>query len=138
MSDERTMVEGTGRKQPVETHAAPLPVGAYSQAIRIGDLVFVSGQVGRDPATGAVGADVVTQTQQALANLFAVAAAAGAAPKDAVRIGAFLADMGLFQAFDATYESLVPEPRPARATVGADLGDWLVELDGVFAIGSGG
>jgi 2-iminobutanoate/2-iminopropanoate deaminase len=124
-------------KQPIHTDQAPAPVGPYSQAIRSGSLLIVSGQVGIDPATGtAAGPDVATQTRQALQNLFSIAAAGGAQPSDALRLGAFLSDMGMFLEFNQVYEELVPPPRPARVTVGADLAGWLVEIDGMFRVDS--
>lgn len=127
------------RKEPIQTDAAPTPVGPYSQAIRSGSLLVVSGQVGMDPATGeAAGPDVATQTRQALQNLFAIARAGGASPEDALRLGVFLSDMGSFKQFNEVYAELVPPPRPARITVGADLAGWLVEIDGMFRVGDGG
>lgn len=125
-------------KQPIQTDQAPAPAGPYSQAIRSGSLLIVSGQVGIDPATGtAAGPDIAAQTHQALQNLFAVAAAGGAQPGDALRLGVFLSDMGMFGDFNQIYEELVPPPRPARVTVGADLGVWLVEIDGMFRVDRG-
>jgi 2-iminobutanoate/2-iminopropanoate deaminase len=122
-------------KQPITSETAPTPVGPYSQAIRSGSLLLVSGQVGLDPVTGsAAGDDVAAQTRQALTNLFDIARAGGATPADALRLGVFLADMSLFTPFNEVYAELVPEPRPARITVGADLGGWLVEIDGMFVI----
>jgi 2-iminobutanoate/2-iminopropanoate deaminase len=122
-------------KQPVVTDAAPAPVGPYSQGIRSGSLLLVSGQVGIDPATGsAAGDDVTSQTRQALTNLFAIARAGGASPADALRLGVFLADMKLFADFNRVYAELVPEPRPARITTGGDLGGWLVEIEGMFRV----
>lgn len=123
-------------KQPIQTERAPSPVGPYSQAIRSGSLLIVSGQVGIDPATGAAaGPDIATQTRQSLENLFSIAAAGGASPHDALRLGVFLSDMGLFQEFNQVYAELVPPPRPARITVGADLAGWLVEIEGMFRVG---
>lgn len=122
-------------RQPIRTDAAPHPVGPYSQGIRSGPLLLVSGQVGINPATGAAaGGDVASQTRQALENLFAIARAGGASPEDALRLGVFLADMALFADFNEVYAQMVPEPRPARITVGADLGEWLVEIDGMFRV----
>jgi reactive intermediate/imine deaminase len=124
-------------KQPVQTDQAPAPAGPYSQAIRAGSLLIVAGQVGIDPATGsAAGADIAAQTRQTLQNVFAIAAAGGASPEDALRLGVFLSDMGMFKEFNQVYAELVPEPRPARITVGADLGEWLVEIDGMFRVPS--
>jgi 2-iminobutanoate/2-iminopropanoate deaminase len=122
-------------KEPIATPLAPAPVGPYSQAIRSGSILLVSGQVGVDPLTGAAaGDDVAAQTAQALANLFAIARAGGAAPQDALRLGVHLATMRLVTEFNEIYERLVPAPRPARTTVGSDLGGWLVEIDGMFAV----
>jgi 2-iminobutanoate/2-iminopropanoate deaminase len=122
-------------KQPITSETAPTPVGPYSQAIRSGSLLLVSGQVGLDPVTGSAAGDhVAAQTRQALTNLFDIARAGGATPADALRLGVFLADMSLFTPFNEVYAELVPEPRPARITVGADLGGWLVEIDGMFVI----
>lgn len=124
-------------KQPIQTGQAPPPAGPYSQAIRCGSLLMVSGQVGIDPATGtAAGPDIAAQTRQALQNLFSIAAAGGAQPADALRLGVFLSDMGMFGEFNQVYAELVPPPRPARVTVGADLGAWLVEIDGMFRVDS--
>lgn len=121
-------------KQAITTTTAPSPIGPYSQAVRFGGLLFVSGQVGVDPATGAGTTGIAAQTERTLRNLFAVAEAGGASASDALRLGVFLADMSLFGAFNDVYERLVPEPRPARITVVSDLGDWLVEIDGVFGL----
>jgi 2-iminobutanoate/2-iminopropanoate deaminase len=122
-------------KQPIQTDQAPTPVGPYSQAIRSGSLLIVSGQVGIDPATGsAAGPDIAAQTRQALQNLFSIAAAGGATPHDALRLGVFLSDMGMFDEFNRVYAELVPAPRPARITVGADMGSWLVEIEGMFRV----
>ena len=100
-----------------------------------GSLLFVSGQVGIDPSTGEPsGPDIASQTRQAVTNLLAVAKAGGAEPTDAVKVTVFLSDMALFPVFDAEYRSLMPTPHPARITIGADLGRWLIELDGVFGV----
>lgn len=122
-------------KRQVQTDQAPKPVGPYSQPVRCGSLLLVSGQVGVDPATGApAGPDIGAQTRQALQNLFSIAAAGGASPGDALRLGVFLSDMGMFKDFNEVYADLVPEPRPARITAGADLGGWLVEIEGMFHV----
>jgi 2-iminobutanoate/2-iminopropanoate deaminase len=123
-------------KQLIETDGAPNPIGAYSQGVVFGSLLFVAGQVSRDPVTGrGVGSDIASQTRQALRNLFAVAEAGGASPEDALRIGVFLGDMKLFREFDAAYSQAVQlTVQPVRITVGADLGPWLIELDGIFSL----
>ncbi len=103
----------------IHSPAAPAPVAAYSQAIRSGDLVFCSGQLGIDPGTGQlVPGGIEAETTQVLANLSAVLAASGAQLKDVVKTTVYLADFSEFQAFNATYVLAFPEEPPARATVG--------------------
>jgi 2-iminobutanoate/2-iminopropanoate deaminase len=103
----------------VRTAAAPAPVGPYSQAIEHGGWIFVSGQIPLDPESGdLVGDDAAAQTQQVLANLRAVLAAAGAGLGDVVRTTIYLTDLGAFKAVNAVYaEAFDTEPQPARATV---------------------
>ena len=109
----------------VRTSQAPAAIGPYSQAVivPIGDgkrMVFCSGQVALDPATGdMVEGDVTAQTEQALANLGAVLAAAGATFAHVVKTTIFLADMGDFGAVNAAYGVKFPSEAPARATVQA-------------------
>jgi len=118
----------------IRTDGAPRGTGAYSQAIRAGDLVFISGQGPLDPETLEVrGATIEEQTEHTLRNLAAVAAAAGGGLADVVKVSAFLSSIDLFPAFNATYERIfATEPRPARTTTGAELRDILVEIDAVL------
>ena len=118
----------------IRTDDAPRGTGAYSQAIRAGDFVFVSGQGPLDPTTlEVVGATVEEQTERTLANLEAIARAAGGRLDDVVKVSVFLASIDLFPAFNATYERVFATlPRPARTTVGAELRDILVEIDAVL------
>lgn len=104
----------------VATDAAPAAVGAYSQAVRAGDLLFVSGQLGLDPATGAlVPGGAVAQARQALRNVLAVLAAAGAGAGDVVRTGVMLADIDDFAEVNAAYAEVFDGPvPPARAAYG--------------------
>jgi 2-iminobutanoate/2-iminopropanoate deaminase len=114
--------------QPVAP-AGPAPAGAYSPAVRAGDLVFVSGQVPKDPLTGlVVGSDVREQTAQVLANTERVLNAAGASLGDVVAVTAYVASMEDWQAFDAVYRELMPQPWPTRTTVGAELRGFLIEI----------
>jgi 2-iminobutanoate/2-iminopropanoate deaminase len=104
----------------VRTDAAPAPVeGApYSQAIRTGDLVFVSGQVGIDPATGGlVDGGVTAQTHRAFDNVAAILAEAGTGLDRIVKTTVFLRDLAEFGAMNAVYAERVPAPFPARSTV---------------------
>ena len=118
----------------IVTTDAPRGTGAYSQAIRAGDFVFVSGQGPLDPETlEVVGTTIEEQTEQTLRNVEAVATAAGGSLGDAVKISVFLSSIDLFEGFNATYERIVEAlPRPARTTTGAELRGILVEIDAVL------
>jgi len=107
-------------KQAVRTESAPAPFqGApYSQGIVAGDLVFVSGQLGIDPAGGhVVEGGIVEQTEQTMRNLAAVLEEAGTNLEHAVMVSIFLVDLGDFQAMNEVYARHLSEPYPARATV---------------------
>ena len=114
----------------------PAPAGAYSPAIRAGDLVFVSGQVPRDPATRAVrGATVGEQTLAVLDNLRLALSAAGATLDDVVSVTVYLADANDWTAFNDVYKTVFRPPYPTRTTVGAGLRDILVEISAVAWLG---
>ena len=113
----------------------PAPVGAYSPAVRAGPFVFVSGQVPRDPVTGAlVGNDVPSQTKQVMANLQRALEAAGASLSDVVSVIVYLADIGDWDAFNTAYKELMSAPYPTRTAVGAGLHGFLVEISAVAYI----
>lgn len=102
----------------ISTADAPAAIGPYSQAIHAGDLVFLSGQVPIDPATGElVGGDIAAQTERVLDNLGAVLAAAGCGFGDVVKTTIYLVDLGDFQAVNQTYGKRFTAAPPARATV---------------------
>jgi 2-iminobutanoate/2-iminopropanoate deaminase len=104
-------------RRAVSTNAAPSAVGPYSQAVATDDLVFCSGQVGLDPATGElVGGGVEAETERALKNLEAVLDAAGCSFADVVKTTCFLADIADFATFNAIYARFFPDPPPARST----------------------
>ena len=110
----------TPAPQAVVTAAAPAPVGPYNQAVLAGGLLFCSGQIALDPATGAMvgDGDVELETRQVLANLQAVLAAAGCTPQQVVRTTVFLADLADFAAVNAIYGEVFGEGvSPARACV---------------------
>jgi 2-iminobutanoate/2-iminopropanoate deaminase len=121
-------------RSEVRTDEAPRGTGAYSQAIRAGDLVFISGQGPLDPATlEVVGSTIEEQTEVTLRNLEAIARAAGGSLADVVKVSAFLSSIELFAGFNATYERIFAAlPRPARTTTGAELRNILVEIDAVL------
>ena len=105
-------------RQAVSTPSAPRAIGPYSQAIRTGSLLFVSGQVPIDPATGSlVDGDVAAQTHRVFQNIWEILKAAGASFDHVVRTTVFLADMNDFAAMNEVYGSYFSSPAPARATV---------------------
>lgn len=103
---------------PIASSAAPAAVGPYSQAVRAGDLLFVSGQIPLDPATGElVGGDIAAQTHRVLRSLDAIVRAAGASLDDVVKTTVYLADMNDFAAMNRVYATWFADPAPARAAV---------------------
>ena len=105
-------------KQVIHTDSAPAAIGPYSQAIQIGDLLFVSGQVPIDPSTGAmVEGDIKAQAQQSLNNLKAILNAVGTNMGAVVKTTVFLADMNDFAAMNEVYAQFFQEPFPARSAV---------------------
>jgi reactive intermediate/imine deaminase len=106
-------------KETVSTPKAPGAIGPYSQAVKTGRVVFTSGQIGLDPATGELVSDQFEpQVRQAFANLAAVAAAAGGSLGNAVKFTLFLTDLGEFGKVNAIMTEVVGKPYPARSTVG--------------------
>ena len=106
-------------KTPIKSDAAPAAIGTYSQAIRTGNLVFLSGQIPLDPATmEIVGGDFEARARQGFANLKAVAEAAGGTLNDAVKITVFLTDLENFATVNKVMEDFFDAPFPARAAVG--------------------
>jgi 2-iminobutanoate/2-iminopropanoate deaminase len=104
-------------RQAVSTAGAPAAIGPYSQAIASGDLLFCSGQLGLEPATGELVDGVEAQADRAMRNLVAVLDAGGATLADLVKTTIFLADMADFATVNAVYGRYVPDPPPARSTV---------------------
>jgi 2-iminobutanoate/2-iminopropanoate deaminase len=110
----------TSAPEAVVTTQAPEPVGPYNQAVKAGGMLFCSGQIALDPASGQLvgGGDVEAETQQVLTNLKAVLAAAGCTPQQVVRTTVFLADLGDFARVNAIYaETFGAGVSPARACV---------------------
>jgi 2-iminobutanoate/2-iminopropanoate deaminase len=107
----------TDSLKPVHVPNAPRPVGPYSSAMVVGNLVYVSGQSGRDPVTDHVAGDIESQTEQVLANIRTILEAAGTNLSRVVRCGVFLTDMREFKQMNAVYERMFDGHRPARTTV---------------------
>ena len=106
-------------KQVVSTNDAPQAIGPYSQAIADGGLLFCSGQVPMDPASGElIEGDVAAQTRRAMENLGAVLSAGGTSFSNVIKVTAFLTDMNDFPAFNEVYGEFFDDTPPARATVG--------------------
>ena len=116
----------------------PPPKGAYSPGVRAGDLLFVSGQVPRDPRTGELvgGDDFAAQTRQVLANVRGVLEAGGASLKDVVSVTVWITDVENWATFDVVYREHFTPPFPARAVVGASLRGILVEVAAVAYVPS--
>jgi 2-iminobutanoate/2-iminopropanoate deaminase len=124
-------------KETVKTDKAPGAIGPYSQAIKAGGMVFCSGQIPIDPATGEfVSEDIGEQTEQVLRNLREVLKAAGTALENVVKTTVFLADMNDFVAMNEVYRRYFNENKPARATVQAARlpRDARVEIDCIAVV----
>ncbi len=105
-------------KEALYTEKAPRPVGPYSQAIRAGDLLFVSGQIPIDPTTGAlVSDDLEQQVRRVMDNIKAILEADGLSLDDVVKVTAYLTDPNRFQDFNRVYSEYFKGPYPARTTV---------------------
>ena len=105
-------------KQPIHTDSAPAAIGPYSQAVRSGDTVYLSGQIPLDPDTGdIVQGDFEVRTRRVLANLDAVCRAAGGGLDSIVKLNVYLTDLGRFAEVNAIMAEVFVEPFPARAAV---------------------
>jgi 2-iminobutanoate/2-iminopropanoate deaminase len=106
-------------KEIISTPNAPAAIGPYSQAVKTGLVVFLSGQIGLDPSTKElVGGDFAAQVRQAFKNLDAVARASGGSLANAVKFTLFLTDLARFAEVNSIMGELVPQPYPARSTIG--------------------
>jgi 2-iminobutanoate/2-iminopropanoate deaminase len=122
-------------RQPVSSPDAPPASGSYSQGIRVGELLFLSGQ-GPFDASGALRrATVAEQLLLTLGNLDAVARAGGGSLERAVRVGVYLRDLADFDEMDAAYRTYFSAPLPARTTIQSDLVGFDVEVDAVVLVG---
>src|SRR5687768_8560449 len=123
-------------KQQITTTSGASPMGAYSQGLRAGDFIFVSGQGPLDPATGKiVGETIEEQTERTLENIKAILEAGGATMADVVKVTAHLTDLSNFAAYNKVYATYFPDPKPVRTTVGGQLLGMLVEIDAIAYVG---
>jgi reactive intermediate/imine deaminase len=124
-------------KTQIFTENAPRAGGPYSQALRVGDFIYVAGQGGKHPATGQMTGDTIEdETRQTLENIKAILEAAGASMADVVKSTVHLTDLGNFARFNAVYTEYFPDPKPVRTTVGSQLLGMKVEIDVVAYVGA--
>jgi len=125
-------------RQPIHSDHAPAAIGPYSQAVRAGNTVYLSGQIPLDPSTGVlVEGDIATQARRAFDNLKAVCEAAGGSVDHVVRVGLYLLDLGEFAAVNAVMAEYFSQPYPARSTIavaGLPKGA-AFEVDAVMVLG---
>jgi len=124
-------------KSVISTAAAPSAIGTYSQAVRCGDTIYLSGQIGLDPATMQLAEGVDAQVKRVFDNLKAVAAAAGGSLDDAAKLTIYLTDLAHFARVNEVMAAYFTQPYPARAAIGvASLPRGaLVEADAILVIG---
>ena len=104
-------------KEVISAAGAPAAIGPYSHAVKAGNLLFLSGQVGIDPATGKIEGDITAQTRQVIANVKAVLAAAGCTLDNVVKTTVYLGEMHFFNAMNEVYAAEFSEPYPARSAI---------------------
>jgi reactive intermediate/imine deaminase len=126
----------TDGRWPVSSARAPAPRGPYSQAIRVGNLLFLAGQGPFDETGRRVGETVGEQTRRALENLDVVARAGGGSRQNAGRVGVYVRNLESFAEINATYREFFREPFPARTTVQSNLIGFDVEIDAIVWLGS--
>jgi 2-iminobutanoate/2-iminopropanoate deaminase len=122
-------------KIAVSVGTAPTPTGPFNHAIRYGNLVFTSGQAGRNRETGKMG-DIADQARRCIGNIATILTAAGTSLDHVLKVTVFMRDPADRAAFNEVYEELMPKPYPARTAAFCDLGnpDMLVELDVIAAV----
>jgi len=127
-------------KHAISSPDAPAALGPYSQAVRAGHTVYLSGQLGLDPATGILVEGIEAQTHQVFLNLRAVAAAAGGSIDDMVKLSILMQDLGDFAKVNEIMSSYFRQPYPARATyqVAALPRGALIEIEGILVLPGAG
>lgn len=123
-------------KTIISTPKAPAAIGTYSQAVKVGDTVYLSGQIGLDPSSMQMVEGIDAQIERVFENLKAVAEAAGGALSDVVKLNVFLTDLGNFAKVNEAMARYFSEPFPARAAIGVAAlpRGALVEADGVMVL----
>jgi|Deesub1362B_J571_1020462.scaffolds.fasta_scaffold00003_652 2-iminobutanoate/2-iminopropanoate deaminase len=124
-------------KEAIFTEKAPRPLAKYSQAIRVGKLLFISGQVAIDPETGIlVGNDIKTQTIRVIENIMAIIKKAGGTLDNIVKINVYLADAAFYREFNEIYNKYFKDVPPARTTIATSLPGkkYLIEMDAIAYI----
>ena len=123
------------KKQAIRTENAPVPTGPFNQANRIGNMVFTSGQAGRNRETGQMG-DIRDQARRCIGNIAAILETAGASLADVVKVTVFLKHASDWKAFNEEYVKLMPEPLPARSSAIVTLksDDMLCEMECIAVI----
>jgi reactive intermediate/imine deaminase len=126
-------------KTPIHTSQAPAAIGTYSQAVRAGDTVYLSGQIGLDPVSGQLVEGIEAQIERVFLNLQAVAQAAGGSFDQVVRVTVYLVDLGHFSKVNEIMARHFKDPYPARAALGvASLPRGaMVEIDAIMHLGGG-
>lgn len=124
-------------KSIISTRHAPAAIGTYSQAVRAGDTVYLSGQIGLDPLSGELVAGIEKQIDRVFGNLKAVAEAAGGTLADVVKLTVYLTDLGHFARVNETMAGYFEKPYPARAAIGVAAlpRGALVEADAILVLG---
>jgi 2-iminobutanoate/2-iminopropanoate deaminase len=123
------------KKIPISVPGAPPPTGPFNHAMKYGNLVFTSGQAGRNRETGQMG-DIADQARRCIGNIATILEAAGTSLEHVLKVSVFLRHPADRAAFNAVYEELMPRPYPARTAAFCELGnaDMLVELDVIAAV----
>lgn len=126
------------KKEIIQTDKAPKAIGPYSQAVKAGNLLFTSGQLPIDPATGEVSGDITAQTKQVLENLKSILEAAGGTLRDVIKATVFITDLSGFAAMNEVYAKYFIVAPPARSTVEISglAKKALVEIEVIAQIGS--
>jgi reactive intermediate/imine deaminase len=126
------------KREIIETPRAPKAIGTYSQAVRVGDTVYISGQIPLDPATGEmVTGDIEAEIRRALENLKAIAEAAGGSLAQVAKVTVFMTDLAHFSKVNEAMSAYFSKPYPARAAIGVAAlpRGARVEVEGVLALG---